>query len=157
MVVTTSQCPCLNAYLYAFFKTYFFQFSEIHHVLIVFLLCFSATLVCRSGFRHVGQMWCIQEPSLSGVLCFPQGELCQRPEPFGTRPEQGHHYWQLAGILRLPSWKCSKSHLLCCIWHVRYYLWLYFIKGNTTIAMIISSLWVILQFRSSLFQSRRFL
>lgn len=115
----------LNAYLYTFFKyLFFFQFSEMHHVVIVFLLCFSATLVCRSGFRHVGQMGCIQEPSLSGVLRFPQGELCQRPESFGTRPEQGHHYWQLAGILHLSSWKCSKWHLFCCIWRLRHYLYL---------------------------------
>ncbi|TNN04472.1 hypothetical protein fugu_001501 [Takifugu bimaculatus] len=25
-------------------------------------------------------------------VCFPQGELCERPEPFRTRPGQGHYY-----------------------------------------------------------------
>lgn len=91
---------------------------------MVLMLCFSTTVVCRSGFRHIGQMGCIQEASLSGVLRFPQGELCQRPEPFGTRPEKGHHYWQLAGVVHLSSRKCSEWHLFCCIWNLWSYLYL---------------------------------
>lgn len=115
--------PSWNFYLNAYF--YIFQFSEIHHhVLMVLMLCFSTTVVCRSGFRHIGQMGCIQKASLSGVLRFPQGELCQRPEPFGTRPEQGHHYWQLAGVVHLSSRKCSEWHLFCCIWYLHSYLYL---------------------------------
>lgn len=68
---------------------------------------FAASAVRWSCVRPVGQMGGLQEPSLQGVMCLSQRELCQRPEPFRQRPEQGHHHWQLTGLVHLSSQQCS--------------------------------------------------
>lgn len=77
--------------------------------------------VCWPCGRPAGPVGGVSRSALQRILCFPQRKLRQRPQPTGSRAPKSDHCRQLACLVHLPPWECSKclfNLLLSIVIHI---------------------------------------